>query len=288
MFQYRLSTAQIIQNGLEGIYKNQRLLSDSMTALSTGKRTDLDQVEKAQLLSYKVNISNNAQNNRNIENITPKLEDQESSLSQLNENMKALSDMAVRLGSTINAEQKNTFKAEYDSLKQNILNQLNSKDYLGEYKFSGYASRVTPFDSSFNYQSDQGVSSIRTGNNTTVEVNVPGDRIITDNFRNSIQKFDDYFNSSATTINNTILDDLRLSQDDINIQITKIGNKLNQLDLSKEYNQDIIDSSTQKVSNLEDADMVKAAADFAKAQAAYQASLKTQSVLQNISLFDYV
>ncbi len=34
--------------------------------------------------------------------------------------------------------------------------------------------------------------------------------------------------------------------------------------------------------------MVKAAADFAKAQAAYQASLKTQSIIQNTSLFDYI
>lgn len=288
MIYTRLSTAQMIQNGLEGVYKNQRLLNDSMTALSTGKRNDLDPVEKAQLLSYKVSISNNAQNNRNIENITPKLQDQESSLSQISENMKALSDMAVKLGNTMNSEQKQIFKVEYDSLKSNILNQLNAKDYLGEYKFSGWQSRVTPFDNGFNYQSDQGVSSIRTGNNTTVELNVPGDRVITNNFRNAIAKFDNYFNSSATKVDTAVLDDLRLSQEDISIQITKVGNKLNQLDLSKEYNQDIIDSNTEKVSSLEDADMVKAAADFAKAQAAYQASLKTQSIIQSTSLFDYI
>lgn len=288
MIYTRLSTAQMIQNGLEGVYKNQRLLNDSMTALSTGKRNDLDPVEKAQLLSYKVSISNNAQNNRNIENITPKLQDQESSLSQISENMKALSDMAVKLGNTMNSEQKQIFKAEYDSLKSNILNQLNAKDYLGEYKFSGWQSRVTPFDNEFNYQSDQGVSSIRTGNNTTVELNVPGDRVITNNFRNAIAKLDNYFDSSATKVNTAVLDDLRLSQEDISIQITKVGNKLNQLDLSKEYNQDIIDSNTEKVSSLEDADMVKAAADFAKAQAAYQASLKTQSIIQSTSLFDYI
>lgn len=288
MISYRLSTAQIIQNGLEGIYKNKKIISDATAALGGTKRTDLDPVEKAQLMSYKVSISNNAQNNRNIENITPKLEDQENSLSQLNENMKALSDMAIKLGNTSNAKEKEIFKAEYNSLKDSILKQLNSKDYLGEYKFAGFSSRVTPFDDKFNYNSDQNISSIRTGNNTTVELNVPGDRVITDNFRNSIKKLDDFFNSNAQNVDNTVLEDLRLSQEDINIQITKVGNKLNQLDLAKEYNQDIIDSNTAKISQLEDQDMIKAAADFAKAQAAYQASLKTQSVIQGMSLFDYV
>jgi flagellar hook-associated protein 3 FlgL len=285
---YRISTSQMIQNGLNGIYKNQSAMNDAISAISSGKRTDLDPVEQAQSLSYRVSLSNNEQNNRNISTIEPRLTEQENSISNIDENIKRLSELSIKLANPIDSYQKQSYLQEYNTIRQDILSQLNSKDSFGEYQFSGFSSRTEPFDTNLNYNGDQGVSQLRIGNTALINLNIPGEQIVSQNFKSSINKLDLFFSNSSNSFDNSVITDLNNTQSEIGVQLAKIGGKFNTLTLAKTYNQNIIDSNTAQISQIEDLDMAKALTDFSKSQTAYQASLKTQSIIQNLSLFNYI
>lgn len=288
MYYTKLSTAQMIQNGLEGVYRNQAIAQQAMDQMSSAVRTDLDPVEQAQLLNYKVSISNSTQNNRNIDNITPKLEAQEGSITFLQDELNRLQDLLMAQNNDLTASNKKYYEQEYIGIKNNILERLNSKDINGQYLFSGYQSGIKPFDSQFNYLGDQGVNTIRIGNHASLETNIVGDLIVTNNLKTVVSKLDSFFSGAAPKMDKTVMDDLQNSMTDISVNITKIGDKLNRLDLIRRSNDEIVYTSQKRVSALEDVDMAKAAADFSKAQTAYQASLKTQATIQQISLFNYI
>lgn len=288
MYYSRLSTSQMIQNGLDGIYRNQGLSNASMLELSTGKRTDLDPVEEAQLLNYKVSIKNQTQNNRNIDNIMPKFEAQENSITTIQDHLTLLQERLMRFNNSITAGEKEVYAEEYKGIKQSIIQNLNSKDIYGEYLFSGHQSGIKPFDEKINYLGDKGISEIRIADNTTMQINTVGDQVATNNLKNVIEKLDMFFSTKDAQIDTTVFDDLEGSLDDLSINLTKIGNRLNRLDSTKISNEDIIYTNTAKVSSIEDVDMAKAASDFSKAQTAYQAALKTHAAIQQLSLFNYV
>ncbi len=289
MYYARLSTAQMIQNGLDGIYKNQGMSNAAMTQLATGKRTDLDPVEESQLLSYKVSIENQSQHNRNIDNITPKFEAQETSMRTIEAQLTNLQDILIRANNSITAGDKGYYNEEYKAIKQSIMQQINAKDIYGQYLYSGHQSAVKPFDAELNYLGDTGTSEIRIADNTTIQVNTVGSELVTGNLKNVISKLDEYFtNPAQLNLDTTVLDDVQKSLVDVSVNVTKIGNKMNRIEMSKNSNEDVIYTNKVRVSAIEDVDMVKAAADFAKAQAAYQAALKTQATIQQLSLFNYV
>ncbi len=284
---YRLSTSQMIQNGLVGIYQNQAAMAEAQNAIVSGVRNDMTPVEEAQALSYKLSVSTNTQNNANIDAITPRLESQEIALTSLDELTKQLTELGMKAGNGVVSDlDKAMYKGEFEALRTSIMSQLNSKDPFGEYQFSGFSSRVEPFDASLNYQGDDSVSKIRIGNMTTVELNIPGSSFVTDNLKNVFSKFDAYF--SGGSFDKSVLGDISKTQDDILNQITKVGTRYNTMALLKEYNQDSIDSATARLAQLEDVDYAKAMSDFTNAQNALQASLKTQVVMQNLSMFNYI
>lgn len=289
MYYARLSTAQMIQNGLDGIYKNQGMSNAAMIQLATGKRTDLDPVEEAQLLSYKVSIENQAQHNRNIDNITPKFEAQETSMRTIEAQLTNLQDILIKANNSITAGDKGYYNEEYKAIKQSIMQQINAKDIYGQYLYSGHQSAIKPFDDQLNYLGDEGTSEIRIADNTTIQVNTVGSELVTDNLKNVVAKLDEYFSNPAQLkMDTTVLDDVQNSLVDVSVNVTKIGNKLNRIEMSKNTNEDVIYTNKVRVSAIEDVDMVKAADDFAKARTAYQAALKTQATIQQLSLFNYV
>ena len=283
---YRISTSQMIQNGLNGIYKNQAAMNDAISEISTGKKANLDPLSEALSMSYKVSLSNNQQNNLNIDTIKPKIQEQEISLRNINSSLLSLSEIAVSVANPLNSEEKKAYQYEYDAIKQNIMTQLNSKDSMGEYQFSGYSSRITPFDNNLNYFGDQGTNQIRIGNSSTITLNTPGNQIVTQNLKDTFAKFESFFNGQP--LDTSVIKDVQDSQGDINNQLSNLGGRLNTLDLMKTYNTDLVNNNSAQISQLEDADIAKAASDLSNATNALQASLKTQVTLQNLSIFNYI
>lgn len=282
---YRISTAQLAKTGLDGILKNQATMSDLMSQISSGKRNDLDPVEKSQQLDYTVKLSNNAQNIRNGETILPRMSSQEKALGGITEKLIQLQETMISATNPATYN-KETTQINMDAIKNDILDLVNTKDASGNYLFSGYAGQTKPFSNLSTYSGDNGVRQIRIGDSTFVDENVLGSNVITKNVVDAFDKLQTFINTGVN--DPTMLDAVQKSLSDVSLQQTKVGLNMNKIDNWKELNNSIGLNTQERLSQIEDADMASLITQLSSAKNASEASLKSYAVIQNLSLFNYI
>lgn len=282
---YRVSTSQMTANGLYAIQKNQSVINSLMQEVATGKKQDMPLVDKVQAHDYMVDISNITQYLINNQRIEPQIKEQETALSSINEKMIQMKELAIEIQNPATFD-KNTFQTKFDSLKEEMLGLLNSKDTLGNYVFSGSLGDTKPFNDFNSYAGDNNIRKINISKGVSADVNVPGNSIITTNFNNFLNKIQQGLNTQ--NFDTTALDDINKSVDDVSLSISKIGFTMNKMDDFKNYLNDIQVDKEAYLSTLTDADMAESISKLNQAQTAYQAALKSYSIIQNLSLFDYI
>lgn len=284
---YRISTAQLQQNGLNGIMKNQAEIGNIISQISSGLRNDLDPVERVQQLSYTVKISNSAQNIRNGETVLPRLVSQESALSGINEKLIQLQeDMTAASNPTNNDADRAGYAITMNGIKENIVNLINTRDEHGNYIFSGYKTNTTSFSDINTYNGDQGVRKIRIGDDTLVNENITGDKVITQNVMNAFKKFEDFLSTGKS--DPSMLTSVQSAIDDISLQQTIVGGNINKINTFKSISDETTLQDQARLSQIQDADISALAAKLASAKTASEASLKSYAVIQNMSLFNYI
>jgi flagellar hook-associated protein 3 FlgL len=282
---YRVSTSQLAQNGLNGILKNQATMDNIMSQISSGLRNDLDPVEKAQQLSYSVKISNNAQHIRNGETIMPQLTNQETTLSAISEQMIRLQE-AMTQSQNPAVYNKEIAQVEVNEIKQNILSLANTRDSQGNYLFSGYKTQTKPFTDLESYQGDQGVNSIRVGDEALAVMNVPGDQVIGKNLQESFAKIQKFIDTGVA--DQTMFDSVQKSISDLSVTQTKIGTTINKITNFTDQNNEMNVLNKTRLSQIQDADIASLAVQLGAAKNASEAALKSYSTIQNLSLFNYM
>ncbi len=283
----RLSTSQLYQSGLEGIYKNQAAMNEALQEISSGKK-NMSPVEIAQSLSYNVNISNYSQYNKNGETVLPKLNTQEVAIRDIIDNLQSLRDLVVENKSSSNTANKDLYLEKFNNIKDSLLADINIKDPYNNFVFSGYSGNTEPFPTILsNYMGDQGVSEIRIGDDNFVELNFPGSDILTTEMQTAISDFGNYLNSN-TPLSNTVLDNLDQGLSDLEVVLTKLGGRMNKIEQAATLSNNIIASDESRLSELQDADLTSAINKLNSASNALQASLKAQVTIQSLTIFDYM
>jgi flagellar hook-associated protein 3 FlgL len=282
---YRVSTLQLAQTGLNGILKNQSNMNDIMSQISTGKRNDLDPIEKVQQLSYSVKISNNAQNIRNGETIMPRLNSQEQILGGITDRLMKLHETMISVSNPSSYDKEAT-QVYLDAIKSDVLDLVNTRDESGNYLFSGYSINVKPFSVLSSYSGDQGIRKIQISEGVTVDENVTGNQVIT---KNVLDAFDKLQNFITTGINDpSMIDSVQKAMSDVSLQREKVGLNLNKIDSFTNLNEDLNLANKARLSQIEDADMLNLATKLSSAQIAAEASLKSYASIQKLSLFNYI
>lgn len=282
---YRLSTSQINQNGLNAITNNQNNLNNIISQIGSGLKNDLDPVEKSQQASYTVNISNNAQNMRNGDTVLPLLTNQETTLKSVNEKLIQLQEVMTSAQNPATYDADIT-KTSVEAIKADILKLVNGKDAYGDYLFSGYKSRTQPYNDLNTYNGDQGVREIRISNSSFVDANIPGEKIVTKNVQDAFKKIESFI---ASGVNDTsMIDSVQKAIDDISLQQTVIGNNINKITDTKEFNSEINFQNQTRLSQIQDADMASLISQLSQAKTASEASMKSYTMIQGLSLFNYI
>lgn len=282
---YRLSTSQINQNGLNAITNNQNNLNNIISQIGSGLKNDLDPVEKSQQASYTVNISNNAQNMRNGDTVLPLLTNQETTLKSVNEKLIQLQEVMTSAQNPATYDADIT-KTSVEAIKADILKLVNGKDAYGDYLFSGYKSRTQPYNDLNTYNGDQGVREIRISNSSFVDANIPGEKIVTKNVQDAFKKIDSFI---ASGVNDTsMIDSVQKAIDDISLQQTVVGNNINKITDTKEFNSEINFQNQTRLSQIQDADMASLISQLSQAKTASEASMKSYTMIQGLSLFNYL
>ena len=286
----RISTNHLINTGLQGILKHQNDISNIMNEISSGKKSNIDPVQQVEANDYSTTISNKSQYIRNAETIQPWIEQQDKDLSNINNNLIKIKEIAIAINNpSVNNDDKKNYQQEYNAAKQNIIDTLNSKDAFGEYMYSGNSSRIQPFqnNSITQYHGDNGVRFIDIDQNVQVGVNITGNNIADNNMITSFQKLDNIFNNN-TTFDNSLLDDLNLSINNISQQQTKVGLNLQKIDNYKDILDNLNLTYKNRLSNIQDTDMNEAISNLSKTKNALDAMYQTQSTIQKLTLFNYL
>lgn len=286
----RISTNHLINTGLQGILKHQNDISNIMNEISSGKKSNIDPVQQVEANDYSTTISNKSQYIRNAETIQPWIEQQDKDLSNINNNLIKIKEIAIAINNpSVNNDDKKNYQQEYNAAKQNIIDTLNSKDAFGEYMYSGNSSRIQPFqNNSINqYHGDNGVRFIDIDQNVQVGVNITGNNIADNNMITSFQKLDNIFNNNSP-FDNSILDNINSSINNVSQQQTKVGLNLQKIDNYKDILDNLNLTYKNRLSNIQDTDMNEAISNLSKTKNALDAMYQTQSTIQKLTLFNYL
>jgi flagellar hook-associated protein 3 FlgL len=281
----RISTLQFSQSGINTIHKNQSHMNNLMAQISSGQRTDLDPIEKTQKLAYSVSISNKAQQMRNGDTVMPGLEIQESTLDSLTDRLMTLHETMISSKNPV-LRNEPSLKETVSSIKKDILALANTRDSEGNYVFSGYKSQTQPFSDLNTYNGDQGIREIRVGDNTTVNVNITGDKVITQNIKDAFDKIENLLNNGVD--DPTMIASVQKALEDVSLQRTITGTNMKRIENAKEINEDLTVQYKDRLSQVADADMLKLVSELSATKTATEASLKSYSMIQNLSLFNYL
>jgi len=282
---YRIATSQIAQSAIININKHQSNMDSIVQQISSGKKNNLDPLEKTQQLSYNVSISNKAQNIRNGDTVMPNLVSQESTLGAISDRLMQLHELMISSQNPVMKDEP-SLKENLSAIKKDILALANTKDSQGNYLFSGYKSQTKPFPDLDTYNGDQGVSSIRIGDNTLVNINITGEKIITNNLKDAFNKLENYLNNGVN--DQSMIESVQKSLADVSLQRTITGLNINKIENFSNINEDMMIQYKERLSQVEDADMPKLVSELSAAKTATEASLKSYAMIQNLSLFNYL
>ena len=138
--------------------------------------------------------------------------------------------------------------------------------------------------------------------NSSIEVNVGQSSRVKKNvtatgaleYQSGRTVFDVLDELRASLINNNTegigasLADLDLVQDSLLNQLADVGARLNRLDIREGLNSDLKLQTEQRLSDVEDADLIEIITRLNSQQVAYQAALQSSAMISQLSLLDYI
>jgi flagellar hook-associated protein 3 FlgL len=208
---------------------------------------------------------------------------------------------AVSLGTegangTDSASNQQAIAAQVQGLLTSVVSQANLS-YQGAYVFGGTASTTAPYtaDSSsptgYTYNGNDDVNSVQIGDNTSVQVNLPGSQIFSNSSANvlgSLSSLVSALQSGNTTAIGTATNAVSAALNYVSQQRVVYGNAESQLNAQETYlQQETVNLSTQATS-LVGVDMAKAATTLSQAETDNNAALAAAAKVLPDTLLNYL
>jgi len=270
--------------------------------VATAKRINSlsdDPVGLSQVLNIKASLSNIEQLDRNITIGKSWLAASESALNQVTGLITDTNTLCVQMASATTGAGDRAAAAD---IIQNTLEEMISlanTEASGRYVFAGLETDVMPFTlgggNSVTYNGDSNTFSLKIDRNNTIAVGSDGEAV----FRPSgAGASDDIFNTlndlkTALTNNNVSNIQDAMSKLDAHLvqisgKISNIGSKSIRMEIKEKIFQDMNLTKTDRLSKIEDADIVEAIMDLKAKEITYQTALSSAARVLNVSLVDYL
>lgn len=290
----RITTAMMFANATRNITKSQEkylLAQEPLITQRSINRPSDDPIGAARVLGIHKQIGQIDQYQRNIDQAENFINQTEQALGSVRDSLIRLQEIAVGINDGMAGPGEYAAVAkEVDALYDAILSAANSK-ISNRYVFAGFETTNAPFDTSGNYLGGIGDEiEIEINNGDFLVINQTGDevfkgpmdvfQVVTD-MRDAIAAGD----QDAITANLTPLAD---ALDQILAFTSDIGAKSNRLESARTNNDELTQAYTNIMSNIEDADVVAATAEFAQMEQIYQATLTVSSRVMNQSFLDFL
>ncbi len=207
----RISSMQIFNIANKSMANASQAVAQTQEQMSSGKRVMTaadDPVAATKIMQLNGELASIEQYNKNIDIAKNNLVLEETILSNVNQLMTRMQELAVRGGNTatLTTSQYTALAQEVDSRLDELQNLMNSQNSNGDYIFGGFKSKDEPFvgdaHSGFEYRGDSGQQFIKVANNTTVAASDSGKDIFmnTASAEKTFNTFSGVTNTSAATI----------------------------------------------------------------------------------------
>ena len=265
-------------------------LSKANEIATTGKKINNlsdDPVGLTQSLTIQSDLAGIAQMGRNIDYGNSWLNASESALTSVETILSDTKALCVQMANgTIGANQRSAAAETVQNNLEEIVSLANA-NVAGNYIFSGTKTDTVPFDQDGNYYGDNNGFAIKISKNSTIEIGNDGDAVFGTLFNTLIDLKDALQSNDVDGIQDA-MNNLDGHFDDISAKISDVGSKMNRMEIKNKIYQDLNFTNTERLSNLEDADIAEAVMNVKAAELTYQAALASSSKVMTLSLVDYL
>ncbi|MFH1671937.1 MAG: flagellar hook-associated protein FlgL [Pseudomonadota bacterium] len=298
----RVATKTLYDNMIANLDIITEEMNSANETVATGKRINKlsdDPVGLTSVLNLHSARSNIEQLHRNINTGRSWLNTVESALISVDDLITDAKTLCVQMtNATVGSDERQTAATNV----QNYLDELKSlanTDVNGRYIFAGSKTDTAPFD--FNatngiYNGDDDPFSVKIGKNMNTAVGRDGETVFGANgtaddiFKTLIDLKTALQNNDVSGVNGiqAQMDRLENHFNKINTTVSDTGQKVIRLDVREGIIGDLAFVYTERLSKLEDADMVEAIMELKKKETTYQAALSAASKVMQVSLVDYL
>jgi flagellar hook-associated protein 3 FlgL len=300
----RITNQMISRSVLSDLNDVSNRLAQTQQKMSSGKqitRASDDPYGASRALTLRGELAGTQQYQRNVSEATAWQDVTDSALSTMSDALLRARDLAVQGASDgAGAAARTAAAQEIDQLIESVKQAANAS-YSGHYVFSGTATSTPPYvvGGSDAYAGDAGVVAREIGPGVSVQVNVLGSAVLGSGqgaadgkllnvLRDISQHLKSGTTADANTLRTTDLKGLDTSLDTINTVRATVGATTNRLASADGRLQQVEESTTKLLSDVEDADMAKTYTDFSMQQSVYQSALRAGANIVQQSLLDFL
>jgi len=281
------SVFEAVKYQLAGISKE---MNDANLVIATGKRVNElsdDPVGIAQGLTIKTALANIEQLERNVSLGKSWLVASESAMSQAQDIVSDLKALSVQMATdTTNPAQRISAAQTVQNMLDEIVALANT-EVSGRYIFGGTRTDTTPFSPDGIYNGNNDAFTIKSDKNATMAVGSDGSTVFGTIFTTLSAFKTALETNNVSDIRNT-MDDLDADFDTITNKISDVGSKMMRMEVKGKILEDMKLSNTERLSNIEDADIAEAVMNLKAVEFAYQATLSSSAKVMTMSLVDYL
>ena len=235
----------------------------------------------------------------NIDRASSRLSLAEVALSEIQSVVTRIYELSIQAkNDTYNEDDRKSIKAEISALRDLAVDLANSKDTSGNSIFSGYRTKVLPFeensDGEIEYKGDQGNHSLKVSETVTMPTSINGVsafmRIETDDGYTSLFSILDNLIEEVELVgaSDESLENLNNSLNHLSINTTKIGASLNKAETQKNGLGQRELLITKTLSGIEDADITALITEMQSLLLSKEAAQQSFMMISKQNLFDFL
>ena len=287
-----------INTDLSRLVENQ---AKTNAAISSGKiyrRPSDAPVNLTHALGYRSDLSDTKQFSRNIVFGQGWVQATETAMRQVQDRLTRAHELAIEgANDTLNATDRRAIADEVKVILEEVVSIANTsiggRYILAGSRTKGYANGETPFmldrDGKVTYNGNEEDFSIDTGTGQTQKINLDGKTaLVQSGAFEALDMLQDALNANSQHSIETAIGDLQLSMNHVSQQTAKLGAMGNTLDKKEELSTSLSLTIEERLSDVEDTDIIRAISDLKTLDAGYQAALAAASKVMKMSLADFV
>lgn len=291
---FRITQGMMNRTFLSNLQTNYNKLDRIQQQLASGKRFSKpseDPVAAVRSMFYKSTLNEIDQYSKNASDANSWMQSTDESLDQVTQVLQRIRELTVKAGNETNDPA--SLKAISGEIEQLVghLGDVANSEQGGRYIFAGTATDSTPCDKTTTPPTmiaNNGAINYQIGKGSTVQINVPGDKVFNQNggmfqlLKNITDDIDAGINA-ANQLNNI--------DDQINnvIEIrADVGARMNRMELNSSRLEGLESSTKELMSTTMDVDVAKAYTELSEQHSVYTAALSVGARIIQPTLVDFL